>query len=229
MWPYFWVLSSGNKYTYKKTTFTNDGFIYNVKNGINQSILQLENYHIKYDISSSQFSHSVMYDSLWPHDCSTPGFPVYHQLPEFSQTHVHWLMPSIHLILCSLLFLLPSIFPSIRVFLNKSVLHSRWPKDWSFSFNISPSNEYSGLISFMTDWLDLPAVQRTLKSLLQHQSSKASILRHTAFFIVQLSHSYMTTGKTTPLTRQTFAGTVMSLLFNMLSRLVIAFLPRSVF
>ena len=117
-------------------------------------------------------------------------------------------MPSNHLILCRPLLLLPSTFPSIRVFSNKSVLHIRWPKYWSFSFNISPSNEYSGLISLMTDWLDLPAVQGTLKSLLQHHSSKASILWHAAFFIVQLSHSYMTTGKTTPLTRQTFAGTV---------------------
>ena len=117
-------------------------------------------------------------------------------------------MPSNHLILCRPLLLLPSTFPRIRVFSNKSVLHIRWPKYWSFSFNISPSNEYSGLISLMTDWLDLPAVQGTLKSLLQHHSSKASILWHAAFFIVQLSHSYMTTGKTTPLTRQTFAGTV---------------------
>ena len=136
-------------------------------------------------------------------------------------------MPSNHLILCHPLLLPPSIVPSIRVFSNESVLCSRWPKYWSFSFNISPSNEYSGLISFRTDWLDLLAVQGTLKSLLQHHSSKASILWHLAFLMVQLSHPYMTTGKTIALTRQTFVGKVMSLLFNMLSRLVIAFLPRS--
>ena len=135
-------------------------------------------------------------------------------------------MPSSHLILCRPLLLLPSIFPSIRVFSNESALHTRWPY-WSFSFSISPSNEYSGLISFRMDWLDLFAVQGTLSSLLQSHSSKTSILRHAAFFIVQLSHAYMTTGKTIALTRQTFVGKVMSLLFNMLSRFVIAFLPRS--
>ena len=124
------------------------------------------------------------------------------------------------------LLLLSSIFPSIRVFSNESILPIRWPKDWSFSFSISPSNEYSGLISFRTDWLDLLAVQGTLKSLLQHHSSKASILQCSAFFIVQLSHPYVTTGKTIGLTRWTFAGKVMSLLFNMLSRLAIGFLPR---
>ena len=136
-------------------------------------------------------------------------------------------MPSSHLILCRPLFLLPSIFPSIRVFSNESALHIRWPKYWSFSFSISPSNEYSGLISFRRDWLDLLAVQGTLKRLLQHHSSKASILWHLAFFMVQLSHPYMTTGKTIALTRRTFVGKVISLLLNMLSRLVIAFLPRS--
>ena len=136
-------------------------------------------------------------------------------------------MPSNHLILCCPLLLLPSIFPSIRVFSNESALHIRWPKYWSFSFNISPSNEHPGVISFRMDWLDLLAVQGTLKSLLQHHSSKASILRHSAYFIVQLSHRYMTTGKTIALTRQTFVDKVMSLLFNMLSRLVIIFLPRS--
>ena len=136
-------------------------------------------------------------------------------------------MPSNHLILCCPLLLLPSIFPSIRVSSNQSVLCIRWPKYWSFSFSISPSIEYSGLISFRMDWLDLLAVQGTPKSLLQHHSSKASILWHSAFFIVQLSHPYMTTGKTIALTRWTFVGKVMSLLFNMLSRLVIAFLPRS--
>ena len=136
-------------------------------------------------------------------------------------------MPSNHLILCQPLLLLTSIFPSIRVFSNESVLCIRWPKYWSFSFSISPSNEYLGLISFRMDRLDLLAVQGTLKSLLQHHSSKASILWHSAFFIAQLSHLYMTTGKTIAVTRQTFVGKVLSLLFNMLSRLVIAFLPRS--
>ena len=136
-------------------------------------------------------------------------------------------MPSNYLILCHPLLLLPSIFPSIRVFSNESALHSRWPKYWSFSFSISPSNEYSGLISFRLGWLDLLTIQGTLKSLLQHHSSKASILQRSAFFIVQLSHSYVTTGKTIALTRQTCVGKVMSLLFNMLSRLVITFLPRS--
>ena len=136
-------------------------------------------------------------------------------------------MPSSHLILCLALLFLPSIFPNIRVFSNESALRIRWPKYWSFSFNISPSNEHPGLISFRLDWLDLLAVQGTLKSLLRHHSSKASILWHSTFFIVQLSHPYMTTGKTTALTRRTFVGKVMSLLFNMLSRLVRTFLPRS--
>ena len=229
-------------------------------------------------------------------DCSTPGFPVHHQLPKLIQIHVHrvgddiqpshasvvpfpsslqsfpasgslqmsqffhqlashvwffatpWIvahqaslsitnswslfklmsiesvMPSNYLILCHPLLLLPSVIPSIRVFSNESVLHIRWPKYWSFSFSISPSNEYSVLISFRMDWLDLLAVQGTLKSLLQHHSSKASILRCSAFFTVQLSHPYMTTGKTIALTRWTFVGKVMSLHFNMLTRLVIAFL-----
>ena len=136
-------------------------------------------------------------------------------------------MPSNHLILCCPLLLPPSIFPSIRVFSSQSVLHIRWRKYWSFSFSISPSSEYSGLISFRMDWLDLLAVQGTLKSILQHHSSKASILLRSAFFIAQLSHPYMTTRKTIALTRQTFVDKVMSLLFNMLSRLVITFLPRS--
>ena len=135
-------------------------------------------------------------------------------------------MPSNHLILCRPLLLPPSIFTSIRVFSNESVLRIRWPKFWSFSFSIIPSNEYSGLISFKMDWLDLLTVQGTLKNLLQHHSSEASI-RCSAFFIIQLSHSYMTTGKTITLTRRTFLGKVMSLLFSMLSRLVVAFLPRS--
>ena len=136
-------------------------------------------------------------------------------------------MPSSHLILCRPLLLLPPTTPSIRVFFNESTLHMRWPKYWSFSFNISPSNEHPGLISFRMNWLDLLAVQGILKSLLQHHSSKASIFRCSAFFIVQLSHPYMTNGKTIALTRRICAGKVMSLLFNMLSRLVITFLPRS--
>ena len=136
-------------------------------------------------------------------------------------------MPSNCLILCHPLLLPPSIFPSIRVFSNESVLCIRWPKYWSFSFSISPSSEYSGLVSFKMNWLDLLTVQGTLRSLLQHHSSKASMLQHSTFFMVQLSHPYMTTGKTIAVTRQTFAGKVMSLLFNMLFRLVITFLPRS--
>ena len=136
-------------------------------------------------------------------------------------------MPSNHLILCRPLLLLLSIFPSIRVFSNESILHIKWSKYWSFSFNISPSNEHPELISFRMGCLDLLTVQRTLKSLFQHHSSKASILQHSAFFIVQLSHPYMTTGKIIALSRQTFVDKVMSLLFNMLSRLVITFLPRS--
>ena len=137
-------------------------------------------------------------------------------------------MPSTYLILCHPLLLLPSIFPSIRVFSNESALRSRWPKYWSFSFNISHFNEHPGLISFRMDWLDLLAVQGTLKSLLEHHSSKASILRHSAFFVVQLSHPYVTTGKNIALTRWTFVDKIMSLLFNMLPRLVITCLPRNV-
>ena len=153
---------------------------------------------------------------------------VHHQLSELAQTHVHEsVMPSNHLILCCPLILLPSIFPRKKVFSNESVLHIRWPKYCSFTFSISPSNEYSELITLRMDWLDLLAVQGILKSLLQHHSSKPSILRRSAFFTVQLSHPYMTTGKTIALTRRTFVGKVISLLFNMLSRLVIIFLPRS--
>ena len=140
---------------------------------------------------------------------------------------IELVMPSSHLILCRPLLLLPSTFPSIRVFSNESVLPIRWPKDWRFSFSISPSNEYSGLISFRMYWLYLLAVQGTLESLLQHHSSKASILQCTAFFIVRLSHPYLTTGKTIALTRWTFVGKVTPLVFNMLSKLVITFLPRS--
>ena len=161
-------------------------------------------------------------------NCSTPGLPIHHQLPEFTQTHVHRVDdPSSHLILCRPLLLLPLIPPSIKVFSNGSTLRMRWPKYWSFSFIISPSNEHPGLISFRMDWLDLLSGQGILKSLLQHHSSKASILQCSAFFTVQLSHPYRTTGKTIALTRWTFVGKVMSLLLNMLSRLVITFLPRS--
>ena len=163
-----------------------------------------------------------------PMNRSTPALPVHHQLPESTQTmSIESVMPSNHLILCRPLLLLPLIFPNISDFSNESVLHITWPKYWSFSFNISPPNEHSGLISFRMDWLDLLAVQGTLKSLLQHHSSKASILQHSAFFTVQLSHPHMTTGKTIALTRWTFFGKVMPLLFNMLSKLVITFLPRS--
>ena len=153
-----------------------------------------------------------------PMNRSTPGLPVHHQLPEFTQTHVNRVSDAIqpsHPL--SSLLLLPPIPPSIRVFSNESTLRMRWPKYWSFSFSISPSNEHPGLSSFRMDWLDLLAFQGTLKSLLQHHSSKASILWCSAFFTVQLSHPYMTTGKTITLTRQTFVGKVMSLLFNMLS------------
>ena len=157
-----------------------------------------------------------------------PGIPVHPEIPELTQIHVHWVSDAIQPYKPLLsLFLSPSIRPSIRVFSNESALHIRWPMYCSFSFSINPSNYYSGLISFRTDWLDLYAGQETLKSLLQYNSSKASILQRSAFFILQLGDSYMTTGKTTALTRGTFAGKVMSLLFNMLSRLVITFLPRS--
>ena len=160
-------------------------------------------------------------------DYSTPGFPVLHHLPECAQTHVHWvdvaIQPSHP---CHPLLLLPLIFPSIRVFSIDLALHIRWPKYWSFSFSISPSSEYSGLISYKINWFDL-AVQGTLKSLLQHHNSKASIIWHSAFLMVQLSHLYMTTRKNIALTIWTFVGKVMSLLFNMLSRFVIAFLPKS--
>ena len=157
-------------------------------------------------------------------DCSTPGFPVLHYLLEFAHIYVHW---DIYLILCHPLLLLPSIFPSIRIFSSESFLHIRWPKYWSFSSTIRPSNEYSGLNSFRIEWFDLLAVQGTLRNLLQNHNSKVSILWHSPFFMVQLSHPYVTTGKTVALTRWIFVGKVMSLLFNMLSRFVIAFLPRS--
>ena len=159
---------------------------------------------------------------------STPGLPVHHKLQSLLKLmSIESVIPSSHLILCHPLLLLPPIPPSIRVFSNELVLCMRWSKYWSFSFSISPSNEHPGLISFRMDWLDLLAVQGTIRCLLQHHSSKASILRCSACFIVQLSHPYMTTGKTIALTRRTFVDKVMSLLFNMLSRLVITFLPRS--
>ena len=181
-------------------------------------------------ISSVPFSSvSQSYPTLChPMNHSRPGLPINHQLPEFTQTHVHGdgeaIQPSHPLSSPS-----PPVFvfPRIRVFSNESVLRIRWSKYWSFSFNTSPSNEHPGLMSFRIDWLDLLAIQGTLKSLLQHHSSKASILRHSAFFIVQLSHPHLTTGKTIALTSWTFVGKVVSLLFNMLSRLVITFFPRS--
>ena len=165
-----------------------------------------------------------------PMNRSAPGLPVHQQLPEFTQTNViKSVMPSSHLILCRPLLLLPPITPSIRVFSSESTLHMRWPRYYSFSFSVIPSKEIPGLISFRMDWLDLLAVQGTLKSLLQHHSSNASVLWRSAFFTVQLSHPYMTTRKTIALTRWTLVSKVMSLLLNMLSRLVITFLPRSVF
>ena len=161
-------------------------------------------------------------------NCSTPGLPVHpNSRSSPKPKSIESVMPSNHLILCHPLLLLPSIFPRIRVFSNKSALRIRWPKNWSFSFSLSPCNEHPGLISFRMDWLDLLAVQGTLKSLLQHHSWKASILQHSAFFTVHLSYPYVTTGRTIALTRRTFVGKVISLLLNMLSSLVITFLPRS--
>ena len=181
-------------------------------------------YMVYVDFSSLPQPRPTLCD---PMDCSTPGFPDHHQLLELAQTHVLQVGDAIqlsHPLLFSLL--LPSIFPRIRDFSNEKVLHIRWPKDWSLNFSISPSNDYSGLISFRMDWLDLFVVQGTLKSILQHKRSKASILWRSAFFMIQPSRPYMTTGKTIVLTGWTFVGKVMSLLFNMLSRLVIHFLPR---
>ena len=171
-----------------------------------------------------------MSDSLWPHGLQHARPPCPSQLPEFTQTHVHWVNDAINrLILCHPLLLPPSIFPSVRVFSNESALRIRWPKYWRFSFSISPANEHPGLISFRMDWLGLLVVQGTLKSLLQHHSSKASILLCSAFFIVQLSHPHMTTGKTIALTRQTFVGKVMSLLTCSLGWSWLSFQGASVF
>ena len=162
--------------------------------------------HVKAGCCSDDQSCPTLCD---PVDCSTPGIPVHHHFPELAQTHVHWVVtPPNHLVLYHPLLLLPPIFPSFRLLSNESVLHTKWPKYWSFSFSISPSNEYSGLISFKIDWFDLCAVQRTLKSPLQHHSSKASILLHSAFFMVQLLHPYMTIGNTIALIMQTFVDKV---------------------
>ena len=191
---------------------------------LNQSYIHGTNYTCFSSVKS--LSHVRLFATPWTaaHQASL-SITNSRSLPKLMS--IESVMPSSHLILCHRLLLLPSIFPSIRVFSNESALRIRWPKYWSFSFNISPSNEHPGLISFRMDQLDLLAVQGTPKSLLQHHSSKASILRHSAFFIVQLSHPYMTTGETIALTRWTFVGKVMSLRLNILSRLVITFLPRS--
>ena len=176
---------------------------------------------------SVQFSFSVVSNSLQPHGLQHIRPPPPSPTPRVYPNSIESVVPSNHFMLCHPLFLLPSIFPSIRVFSSESVLRIGWPKYWNFSFSISPPNDYSVLISCRMDWLDLLAVHRTLKSHLQHHSSKASILQHSAFFIVQLSQPYMTTRKTIAVTRRTFVSKVMSLFFNTLARLVIAFLPRS--
>ena len=202
-------------------------FLINSLNCIHRNICKLVKIlrWVVFVLASVQFSSVAescpTCDSM---DCSMPGHPVHHQLRNLLKFMlIVSVMPSNHLILCCPLLLPPSIIPRIRIFSNESVLRIKWPKYWSFSFNISPSNEYSGLISFRIDWFDLLAVQGTLKSLLQYHSTKASILWCSAFFTVQLSHQYMTTGKTIVLTRWSFVGKVMPLLFNMLSKLVIAF------
>ena len=180
-----------------------------------------------YQFSSVQFlSHVWLFVTPWIASCQA-SLSIINSWSSLKLTSIKSVMPSSHLILCHPLLLLPPIPPSIRVFSNESTLRMRWPKYWSFSFSIIPSKEHPGLISFRMDWLDLLAVQGTLRSLLQYHSSKASILQCSAFFTVQLSHPYMTTGKTIVLTRRNFVGKVMSLLFNMLPRLVIIFLPRS--
>ena len=178
-------------------------------------------------ISSVQISRSVVSDSLRPHELQHASLSITNSRSSLKLTSIESVMPSSHLILCRPLLLLPSVFLGIRVFSNESALHIRWPKYWSFSLSISPSNEYSELISSRMDWLDLLAVQGTLRSLLQHHSSKTSVLWCSAFFMVQLSHPYMTTGKTIALTRWAFVSKVISLLFNVLSRVLITFLPRS--
>ena len=190
--------------------------------------VQIRNIRFSECFSSVQFSLSVVSNSLWPHGLQHARLPCPSPFPGslLKLMSIESMMPSNHLILCCPLLFWPSIFPSIRVFSNESVL-IKWSKYWSFSYSISPSNEYLGLISFKTDWLNLLAVQGTLKSFLQHRSSKASIFRCSAFLIVQLAYPYMTTGKTIALTRRTFVDKVMSLLFNMLSKLIITFLPRS--
>ena len=178
------------------------------------------------DANCCSLSHVQLFVTAWTRACqASPSITNSQSLLKCMS--IELVMPSNYLILCHPLLLPPSIFPSIRVFSNELALRIRWPKYWSFSFSINPSNEHLGLISIRIDWLDLPAVQGTLQSLLQHHSSKASILQCSAFFIVKLSHPYMTTGKTIALTRRTVVGQVISLLFNMLSRLVITFLPRS--
>ena len=181
-----------------------------------------------FQFSSVQFSRSVVSNSVTPWTVARQASQsITNSQSSLKLMSIESVMPSYHLILCHPLLLLPSIFPSFRVFSNESALRIMWPKYWSFSFNISPSNEHPGLVSFRMNWLHLLAVQGTLKSLLQHHSSKASILWRSAFFTIQLSHPCMTTGKTIALTRWTFVGKVMCLLFNMLSRLVITLLPRS--
>ena len=187
---------------------------------------QSTSYEIIFSESVQSLSHVRLFATPWTAACQASlSITNSQSLPKLMS--IELAMPSNHLILCRPLLLLPSIFPSIRAFSSESVLRIRWPKYWSFSFSISPSNKYSGLIPFRMDCLDLLTVQGTLKSLLQHHSSKTSVLRCSAFFIVQLSHPYMTTGKTIALSRWTFVSKAMSLLFNMLSRLVITFLPRS--
>ena len=187
--------------------------------------MQLRNSAFNRFVAVQSLSHVRLFETPWTAACrSSLSFTISWSLLKLMS--VESVMPSNHLVLCHPLLLLPLIFPSIRVFSNESAVRIRWSKRWSLSLSISPSNEYSGLISFRIDWFDLFAIQRTLKSLLQHHSSEASILWHSAFFMVQLSRPYMTTGKTIALTIQTFIGKVMSLLFDMLSRFVIAFLPR---
>ena len=185
-----------------------------------------ETLHIQECSSVQSFSRVWLFATPWTAACQA-SLSITNSRSQPKPMSIESVMPSNHLILCPPVLLLPSIFPSIRVFSNESAFHIRWPKYWSFSFNISPYNEHPGLISFRMDWLDLLVVQGTLKSLLQYHSSKASILLCSVVFIVQLLHPYMTTGKTIALTRWTFVGKVMSLLFNMLSRLAITFLPRS--